>query len=125
MKKNIFLFAIFAITSLSLSADTNNSKIKYTYGAYFSTGIFIKSTGEIVITDSTILISVIKDGITKTNNYSVMKKVNGLIYFTDGVQNFWFAFTSQKGKKKGFEYDTLISFNKDNINIAMYYAKLE
>jgi hypothetical protein len=124
MSKLLPLFTVFILSGYSLNAKINESITKYSYGAIFS-GIFVKSSGEILIGDSTVQLSVIVDGNTKTNNYTVIKKTNGLIYFSDGVQTYWFALTSQKGKKKGFEYDTLITFNKDNINIAMYYAKLE
>ncbi len=101
---------------------------KYNYGACFVNPNFIKLEGKIVITDSTVNISSIYKGVEKVNSYSVVKKVNGIIYITDGVMTHSIAMNSESGKKKGFEYDTLIILTFDSRQGVgqnmMYYSKL-
>lgn len=100
----------------------------YNYGACFVNPNFIKLEGKILIQDSTVQISTIVKGAEKTNKYSVVKKVNGLIYITDGVVTHSIAILPESGKKKGFEYDNIIIFYFDKslqgVNM-MYYSKLE
>jgi len=103
----------------------------YSYGACFVNPNFIKLEGKILISDSTVLISTLNKGAEKTNKYSVVKKVNGLIYITDGVMTNSINILPQSGKKKGFEYDNVIIFYFDKnqqtggIENMMYYSKLE
>lgn len=62
--------------------------------------------------------------------YDVIKKTNGMLYFTDGVMKHFFTFINEKGTKKGFDYDTIIVFNYDkNVKLSgeslMFYCKLQ
>jgi hypothetical protein len=121
MKKNI----LFLLVAILFSVNSNAQS--YSYGACFVNPNFIKLEGKILISDSTVLISTINKGAEKTNNYSVVKKVNGLIYITDGVVTHSIAILPESGKKKGFEYDNIITFYFDKslqgLNM-MYYSKL-
>jgi len=107
----------------------NSFSQKYNYGACFVNPNFIKLEGKILISDSTVNISSIYKGEEKINSYSVVKKVNGIIYITDGVMTHSIAMNSQSGKKKGFEYDTILIFTFDSRQGVgqnmMYYSKLD
>lgn len=122
MKKlipTLFTLLLFSITAYCQ---------KYNYGACFVNPNFLKLEGKILILDSTVEISTIFKGAEKTNKYSVVKKVNGLIYITDGVVTNSIAILPETGKKKGFEYDNIIVFYFDKSlqgGNMMYYSKLE
>jgi hypothetical protein len=91
---------------------------------------FFKLEGRIIISDTTIEISSNYNGVEKTSKYNVLKKINGITYITDGIMNHTVTLTSEKGKKKGFEYDNLIIiyFDKNQpggIENMIYYSKIE
>jgi hypothetical protein len=125
MKQGIlFLFLAF----LSLNANSQTKSVKYNYGVVFSMGYFIKYQGSIEVNDSMVFISVINDsGITSTNSYKIITKTNGMVYFSDGVQKFALSIILESGKKKGFEYDTLVSWININLGTSsgLYYSKKE
>jgi hypothetical protein len=103
---------------------------KYIYGACFVNPNFFKLEGRIIISDTTIEISSNYNGVEKTSKYNVLKKINGITYITDGIMNHTVTLTSEKGKKKGFEYDNLIIiyFDKNQpggIENMIYYSKIE
>jgi hypothetical protein len=97
---------------------------KYDVGAMFGGGINVKAVGKIEISDSTAVFAF--DG-SPTMTYDVVKKVNGLVYITDGVMTHTLAFVPKKGKMKGFAYDVLINFafdKRQRNETFMYYAKI-
>lgn len=113
MNKFIIILLIFIISVKGYSQN-------YNYGVIFANFDFIKSEGEININDSTVEITNIFNNVKSSNIYSVLKKANGIIYITDGVIKSSIFITPDKGKKKGFEYDNLITFN---YNVLQYNSK--
>lgn len=119
MKKQIFLLSILALlTFIKTEAQT------YVFGAIMTGGINVKYDGVIKITDSTV---VFKDS-KKTSNYKLIKNTNGIIYFTDEVMTHYFTEFSQSGTKKGFEYDTVLTWFFDKRmggDSLVYWCKKE
>ena len=120
MKKLILgIFLFFCLFSYSQD---------YKFGAGFANGIFFKVNGTLKITDKQVVFETYENDKKTVFEYEVIKKVNGILYFTDGVMKHFFTFINEKGSKKGFEYDTLIMFNYDksqsNIPVT-YYCKLQ
>ena len=119
--RKILLIMLMLTTSSAFSQ-------KYNYEAAFAGGTIVKMTGSIVINDTILKVISISNEKESTNNYQVTKKVNNIIYFTDGVITQSLSFTYKKGKMKGFEYDVLIiwttNINKDSPTL-MFYANLE
>lgn len=116
MKSKFLISLIFTI--LWNFANSQN----YTFGVMSMSNMVAKSEGEISITDS--LVTIFTNG--KKLEYKKIKETNGIIYFTDDVMTHYFTMTSEKGKKKGFEYDTIIFFNPDKNflqNIIIYWCK--
>lgn len=115
MKKFIFIFCLFSIYNLSYSQT-------YDFGAMTSSTLTVKTEGKILITEKSVVIE--SEG--KTYTYELVKNVNGIIYFTDGVMTHFFSIVEQNGKKKGFEYDNMINFQMDK-NIGgtsvIYWSK--
>lgn len=116
MKKLFFLFFI----SIALPAQAQ----KYDTGAMFllSASLNVKSVGKIEISEKEAIFG-FADTVTK---YEILKKVNGLVYITDGVMTHTLSFSKKTGKMKGFAYDTLINFSfdkKQKDEVIMYYAK--
>ena len=97
------------ILILLLALSSNAFAQTYKFGAIMSSGMNVKMEGSIIIKDSSVKIS---NG-TKTNEYKLVKDANGIIYFTDDVMTHYFTIIPQTGKKKGFEYDTMISWFLD------------
>lgn len=99
---------------------------KYDVGAMFilTTGMNFKSIGTIEISEKEAVF--VFDG--KTTKYEVVKKVNDMVYITDGVMTHTLSFSNKKGKMKGFAYETLIIFafdKRQRDETFMYYAKLK
>ena len=121
--KEISMFCFMAFCFL------NSYSQKFNYGACFINPNFFKLEGKINISDSTVEILANNNGVKEENKYSVLKKVNGVTYITDGVMTHSLVINSQTGKKKGFEYDNLIimTFDKKQggIDNIIYYCKLE
>ena len=119
MKKTIILLTILFTFNLAQSQN-------FKYGVAFTSNMFVKLSGNIKISDSIVTISSIdKNGIEQTNTYTFVKTANRITYFTDGVTTYSIYISSESGKKKGFEYDTLITWKIDATNYLMYYAKKE
>lgn len=100
----------------------------YKYGALGTTSLATKGYGTININDKKIIIESENDGKKTSFEYDLIKKTNGLIYFTDGVMTHFFSFVNQKGTKKGFDYDTWVVFNSDKnqgTEPIIYYCKLQ
>lgn len=115
--KNIILLILLSASLLIAKAQT------YKVGASMALGQFTKNDGNIVITDSTVIMAY-QD--IKPNHYSIVKKTNNLVYFTDGVMTHLFAITDEAGRKKGFDYDTTILFKPDQRQSAIqmvFYTK--
>lgn len=116
MKRKIFLIALF-VTFWNYSKAQN-----FEIGVMDMSGMTAKTEGQIKISDS--LVTIVTGG--KTLEYKLLKKVNGLTYFTDGVMTHYFTFLEKVGKKKGFEFDTMIFFNPDKNflpSIITYWCK--
>jgi hypothetical protein len=113
---------LFTIIALSLSSMLYSQT--YKYGAMFS-GTFIKAEGKIVVSenDSTVIYTAINNGIENTDHYKLVKKVNKIVYFTDGVKTHSFVVNKETGKKKGFDYNCVLimSFEGAPMNL-MYYC---
>lgn len=102
MKKIFLLFAFFYFSTLSFGQ-------KYKYGAATIGGMNLKIEGTISIDDSIVIIG----GGDKNLKFKRIKSSNDIVYFTDGVMTNYFLISPQKGKKKGFEYETMIIYNLD------------
>jgi hypothetical protein len=119
MKKTLILLTILFTFNLAQSQN-------YKYGAAFASNFFVKMTGNIKVNDSLVTISGFdKNNIETTNTYTFVKTANRITYFTDGVTMYSMTISSETGKKKGFEYDTLIIWRFDATNYIMYYCKKE
>ena len=121
MKKTLILFTILFTFNLVQSQS-------YKFGAaFFNTGgMFISINGSINIIDSVLTISTIdKNNVESKATYTLVKKANNIFYFTDGVKTYSFVTMNQSGKKKGFEYDTLVvwAWILQESNSVMYYCK--
>ena len=115
IKKTLFIVLLILLSNLSKAQN-------YDIGVMDMNGMTAKAPGQIKISDS--LVTIVTGG--KTLEYKLLKKVNGLTYFTDGVMTHYFTFLEEKGKKKGFEFDTMIFFNPDKNflpNIITYWCK--
>ncbi len=100
----------------------------YKYGAGSANGINFKIVGSIVINDKQVLIETINKDKKNLLEYDIVKKTNGIIYFTDGVMTHYFTFVNENGSKKGFDYDTWIIFNFDKSQAAtplIYFCKIQ
>jgi hypothetical protein len=119
MKKTLITLIILFTFNLVQSQN-------YKYGAAFASNFFVKMTGNIKVNDSLVTISTFdKNNKETTNTYTFVKTANRITYFTDGVTTYSIYISSESGKKKGFEYDTLITWKIDATNYIMYYAKKE
>ncbi len=120
MKKLLIgLFLLFVSTGYSQS---------YKFGAIGTTSFASKILGNITINDEKVIIDSQYDGKETLSEYQLVKKTNGLVYFTDGVMTHYFSFVKQKGSKKGFDYDTWVIFNFDKSQSTeqiIYYSKLQ
>ncbi len=120
MKK--ILLGLFLIVSSFGSAQS------YKFGALGTAAFTSKVIGTININEKKVLIETEYDGKKKSLEYDLIRKTNGLIYFTDGVMTHYFSFVDQKGTKKGFDYDTWVVFNFDKSQgneQIIYYCKLQ
>lgn len=120
MKKLILIsFLFFGLNSFSQ---------EYKYGAGYANGIFFKLDGVLKITEKQVIFETNENDKKNVFEYDVIKNVNGILYFTDGVMKHFLTFTNEKGKKKGFEYDTIVLFNFDKSQSQVpvtYYCKLQ
>ncbi len=100
----------------------------YKYGAGFTNGVFFKVEGTLTINEKQVIFEVNEKDKKTVFEYDVIKKTNGMLYFTDGVMKHFFTFINEKGTKKGFDYDTIIVFNYDKSQSPyslMYYCKIQ
>ena len=102
MKKKFLTLLFMFFCSLSFCQN-------YKFGAISSSSVTAKSEGTINITDKNV--SIESEG--KIFNYDLVKNVNRIIYFTDGVMTHFFTVTEQKGSKKGFDYNYMINYQMD------------
>ena len=119
--KKIFLLILLSISFYSFSQT-------YKYGAGFVNGIFIKSEGTLTINEKKVVFEQNDKDKKTIYEYDVIKTINGMLYFTDGVMKHFFTFVNEKGTKKGFDYDTIIVFNFDKSQSPYpisYYCKLK
>ena len=104
MKKKIFLLSILVL----LTFIKTEAQI-YKIGVITVMGTNQICEGEIIVTDSSVVISPKFNGTSKLSNYKLIKNINGTIYFTDEVMTNYFIEYSQQGTKKGFEYNTMLT----------------
>ena len=96
-------------------------------GAFDSSGLVGKIDGKIEVTDSIVTIKYSLQGKIQSFEFDFVKKANNIIYITDGVMTHSMIVTNQTGKKKGFEYNRLISFIYDKRQsnaTVLYYARV-
>ena len=96
-------------------------------GVLVSSGIQVKIDGKIEVTDSIVTIKYSFQGKIESFEFDFVKKANNIIYITDGVMTHSMIVTNNTGKKKGFEYNRLISFIYDKRQsnaTVIYYAKV-
>jgi hypothetical protein len=123
MKKTILLFTI--LFTFNLVQSQSKTQV-YNYGAVYTSTIIAKLSGSIKIDDSIVSLSTIdKNNVEQTNTYKFIKTANRVTYFTDGVTTYSLIINSESGKKKGFEYDTLIVWKFSDALTMMYYCKKE
>ena len=119
MKKILFVLFFLSIASYSQT---------YKIGAGFFNPAFFKIDATLNISDVKVIIEISDKGKKTIQEYEVVKKVNGLLYITDGVMTHSLSMLSETGTKKGFKYDTLIvfAFDKRQSELPlMYYGKLQ
>lgn len=91
---------------------------EYKIGAGLTHNLTFKVEGTLSITD-TELIFVIQG---QKKVFEVQKKANDIVYFTDGVMTHFLYFIKESGKKKGFNYTTVIVYNFDaRLNASQLY----
>lgn len=120
MRKNIVYFLLLFVT-IGYSQS-------YKFGAGYANGITFKVVGSLMINDKKVIFETFNKDIKDVKEYDLIKNVNGIVYFTDGVMTHFFTFVKDTGKKKGFDYDTLVIFNFDKSQSNMpvtYYCKLQ
>lgn len=96
-------------------------------GAFDSSGLVGKIDGKIEVTDSIVTIKYSLQGKIQSFEFDFVKKANNIIYITDGVMTHSMIVTNKTGKKKGFEYNRLISFVYDKRQsnaTVLYYARV-
>ncbi len=121
MKKLFLSILLLSITFYSYSQT-------YKYGAGFTNGVFFKVEGTLTINEKQVIIEANDKDKKTLFEYDIIKKTNGMLYFTDGVMKHFFTFINEKGTKKGFDYDTIIVFNYDKSQSPyslMYYCKIQ
>jgi hypothetical protein len=121
MKKLFLTILLLSITFYSYSQT-------YKFGAGSSNGINFKVVGNLVINDKQVLFETFEKDKKTLLEYDIIKKTNGMIYFTDGVMTHYFTFINENSTKKGFDYDTLVVFNFDKsqaISPVTYFCKLQ
>lgn len=99
----------------------------FNLGVLFSNAIWVKIDGKIVVTDSIVTIKYSLQGKIQSFEFDFVKKANNIIYITDGVMTHSMIVTNKTGKKKGFEYNRLISFIYDKRQsnaTVLYYARV-
>lgn len=119
--KRIIIFLVLLISFTFAKSQT------FKLGVMFSSGIHVKIDGKIEVTDSIVTIKCSFQGITEASVFDFVKKANNIIYITDGVMTHSIVVMNQTGKKKGFEYNRLISimYDKRQSSVTvMYYAKV-
>ena len=121
MKKLFLTILLFSITFYSYSQT-------YKFGAGSANGINFKVVGNLVINDKQVLMETFDNDKKTLFEYDIVKKINGMIYFTDGVMTHYFTFVNENGTKKGFDYDTWVIFNFDKSQTTsplIYFCKLQ
>lgn len=120
MKK---LFLLFFFISFSTVAQT------YTFGACYTNATYIKTEGTITISEKKVSIESVENKKKTAVEYDAFKDKNGLIYLTDNTLIHTLVILDEKGKKKGFEHDTVMVItldkSKDNIQIKYYCSLLQ
>lgn len=115
----ILLFTTFTITGQEWeigAAFMNASDIS---------GVFLKIKGKAKLTDNLFELA-LEDKNQKevTSDFDVINQRNGITYLSDGVTTYQLVIMEQSGKKKGFKYDRIMSFQVPLIQATLYYAKL-
>lgn len=102
MKSSTLLLFLFFCVGTTFSQS-------FKYGAFYTEGMFVKSTGEIVINDTNVVWTM--NG--QTNTYNVLSKVNRVTYFGDGIKTHNLTIQEETGKKKGWNYthQVVLEFN--------------
>jgi hypothetical protein len=119
--KKVFLLLIVLIWSNSFGQT-------YKIGAIFANSLFVKMDGTITVDDKKVIFETIYKDKKNVLEYDLVKKSNSVVYFTDGVMTHFLSFVDDKGKKKGFNYDTLVVYNFDKRQSdlqVMYYCKIQ
>ena len=121
MKSIVFCFiCLFAKFSYSQS---------YNFGALGTVSLAVKCKGNINISDKNVIFETLVNEKKELKEYQLIKKVNNIVYFTDGVMTHYLSFVEKKGTKKGFDYDTWVVFNSDKSQVGtepiIYYCKLQ
>lgn len=92
----------------------------YEYGAAFGSGIFVKTSGSFIISDTTVQTKALVNGNEVIQNFKRKPSTSPLVvYYTDGVQTFMLNIQSETGRKKGYDYEYLIVLS--NLNTPNYY----
>lgn len=119
--KRIIILLVLLISFTFVKSQT------FELGVLFSNGIWAKIDGKIEVTDSIVTLKYSFQEICEFYEFDFVKKANNIIYITDGVMTHSMTVINQTGKKKGFEYNKLISFVYDkrlsNVTV-LYYAKI-
>lgn len=86
----------------------------YKVGVFFFPGLGLvkvrdKMESKVIFSDSTVVMSVNNE----QAKYQIVKKINGLVYCTDGIMTHFYTIHNDEGKMKGFSYNRTILFSPD------------
>jgi hypothetical protein len=121
MRNKLLILGLFVLIGIKSQAQI------YTYEVLFGSGIFVKTTGSFIITDTTVQTKAITNGKEVIQNFIRKPSSTSAIYYTDGVQTFMLSIQPEVGKKKGYEHEYMIvlsNLNTPNIYYA-YYSNLQ
>lgn len=120
--KRIIILLVLLISFTFVKSQT------FELGVVVSSGIQIKIDGKIQVTDSIVTIKYSFQGNIESFEFDFVKKANNIIYITDGIMTHSMIVTKKTGRKRGFEYNRLISFIYDKRQsdaTVFYYSRIQ
>lgn len=120
--KRIIILLVLLISFTFVKSQT------FELGVVVSGGIQIKIDGKIEVTDSIVTIKYSFRDKIESFVFDFVKKANNIIYLTDGIMTHSMIVINKTGRKRGFEYNRLISFIYDKRQsnaTVLYYSKIQ
>lgn len=120
--KRIIILLVLLISFTFVKSQT------FELGVVVSSGIQIKIDGKIEVTDSIVTIKYSFHDKIESFIFDFVKKSNNIIYITDGIMTHSMIVINKTGRKRGFEYNRLISFIYDKRQsdaTVLYYSRIQ